>query len=128
MAWNTERTKLLLLATATREFSEKGFAGARIDRIARNAGVNKERIYQYFGNKVGLFDAALADLVPHDLDVPLEAAPVLPRCALSRESPAPDRAAAKPAQEGPAIPGSRMSHAAAPTGAPPGSQPQDRTR
>nr|ABL75146.1 hypothetical protein [Arthrobacter sp. JS443] len=73
MAWNTERTKLLLLAAATHEFSDKGFAGARVDRIAKNAGVNKERIYEYYGSKCGLFDAALADLFPHDLEVPLDA-------------------------------------------------------
>jgi AcrR family transcriptional regulator len=44
MAWDTERTKALLLAAATEEFSEKGLAGARVDRIAAAAGVNKERI------------------------------------------------------------------------------------
>jgi len=60
MAWNTERTKELLLAAATEEFSAKGLAGARVDRIAAAAGVNKERIYQYFGKKDELFDAVLA--------------------------------------------------------------------
>lgn len=60
MAWNTERTKELLLAAATAEFSAKGLAGARVDRIAAAAGVNKERIYQYFGKKDELFDAVLA--------------------------------------------------------------------
>jgi len=60
MAWNTERTKELLLAAATAEFSARGLAGARVDRIAAAAGVNKERIYQYFGKKDELFDAVLA--------------------------------------------------------------------
>lgn len=60
MAWNTERTRELLLAAATEEFSAKGLAGARVDRIAAAAGVNKERIYQYFGKKDELFDAVLA--------------------------------------------------------------------
>lgn len=59
MAWDTERTRSLLLDAATIEFSAKGFAGARIDRIATAAGVNKERIYPYFGGKLGLFDAVL---------------------------------------------------------------------
>lgn len=59
MAWDTERTRTLLLDAATAEFSERGYAGARIDRIATAAGVNKERIYPYFGGKLGLFDAVL---------------------------------------------------------------------
>ncbi|MEB4616110.1 TetR/AcrR family transcriptional regulator [Leucobacter sp. M11] len=59
MAWDTERTRTLLLDAATVEFSAHGFAGARIDRIATAAGVNKERIYPYFGGKLGLFDAVL---------------------------------------------------------------------
>jgi AcrR family transcriptional regulator len=59
MAWDTERTKRLLLDAATAEFAEHGLAGARVDRIAATAGVNKERIYQYFGKKDDLFAAVL---------------------------------------------------------------------
>ncbi|GAA1980738.1 TetR family transcriptional regulator [Kitasatospora viridis] len=55
MPWDTQRTKQLLLDAAVQEFAEFGPEGARVDRIARNAGVNKERIYQYFGNKEQLF-------------------------------------------------------------------------
>ncbi|WP_309107635.1 TetR family transcriptional regulator [Arthrobacter sp.] len=62
-----------LLQAATAEFSERGLAGARIDRIAAAAGVNKERIYQYFGKKDELFDAVLAtELVRVVAEVPLE--------------------------------------------------------
>jgi AcrR family transcriptional regulator len=60
MAWDTDRTKQLLLDAATLEFSRYGLAGARIDRIASTAGVNKERIYQYFGKKDELFGIVLA--------------------------------------------------------------------
>ncbi|WP_442544488.1 TetR/AcrR family transcriptional regulator [Arthrobacter sp. KN11-1C] len=60
MAWDTERTKRLLLEAATAEFCQFGLAGARVDRIAAAAGVNKERIYQYFGKKDLLFDAVIA--------------------------------------------------------------------
>lgn len=59
MAWDTERTKQLLLDAATEEFSAYGLAGARIDRIAASAGVNKERIYQYFGKKSTFFGIVL---------------------------------------------------------------------
>lgn len=59
MAWDTEGTKRRLLDAAVDEFAEHGPAGARVDRIAKSAGVNKERIYQYFGDKDGLFQAVL---------------------------------------------------------------------
>jgi len=72
MAWNTARTRELLLAAATGEFSAKGLAGARVDRIAAAAGVNKERIYQYFGKKDELFDAVLAaEMVRVMTEVPI---------------------------------------------------------
>jgi AcrR family transcriptional regulator len=72
MAWDTERTKQLLLDAATVEFSAHGLAGARIDRIAAAAGVNKERIYQYFGKKDELFGIVLA----RQLAVVMDAVPI----------------------------------------------------
>lgn len=54
-------TKALLLRAATEEFAEHGLAGARIDRIADRAGVNKRLIYVYFGDKDRLFDAVVDD-------------------------------------------------------------------
>ena len=72
MAWDTERTKRLLLDAATAEFSEHGLAGARIDRIAASAGVNKERIYQYFGNKEQLFGTVLSN----ELALIMDAVPI----------------------------------------------------
>src|SRR3982751_6572515 len=54
-------TKELLLRAATEEFAEYGLAGARIDRIADRAGVNKRLIYVYFGAKAALFAAVVAD-------------------------------------------------------------------
>ena len=48
-------TQSRIFRAATKEFAEKGFAGARIDTIATEAGVNKQRIYAYFGDKEGLF-------------------------------------------------------------------------
>ena len=68
MAWDTERTKRLLLDAATAEFAEHGLAGARIDRIASTAGVNKERIYQYFGKKDDLFAAVLGARLRASMD------------------------------------------------------------
>jgi AcrR family transcriptional regulator len=56
---NPERTRERILAAAVAEFAGKGFAGARVDRIARRAGVNKRMLYHYFGNKEALFHAIL---------------------------------------------------------------------
>src|SRR3989304_1481094 len=54
-----ERTRDRILASALREFANKGFAGARVDVIARRARINKRMLYHYFGNKEGLFREVL---------------------------------------------------------------------
>lgn len=59
VAWDTEGTRTRLLDAGVRQFAALGFAGARIDAIARDAGINKERVYRYFGDKQGLFAAVL---------------------------------------------------------------------
>jgi TetR/AcrR family transcriptional regulator len=48
-----------LLAAAMREFGEKGFAGARVEKITRDANANKQLVYHYFGNKEALFKSVL---------------------------------------------------------------------
>jgi AcrR family transcriptional regulator len=53
-----ESTRLLLEASAE-EFARHGVGGARIERIADRAEVNKASIYSYIGNKDDLFQAAL---------------------------------------------------------------------
>jgi len=60
---DAERTRGRILAAAAREFAAKGFDGARVDVIARRAGANKQLIYHYFGDKRGLFDAAVRDML-----------------------------------------------------------------
>jgi AcrR family transcriptional regulator len=54
-----ERTSASILAAAVTEFTEKGYAGARIDSIALKSGSNKRMIYHYFGDKDGLYLAVL---------------------------------------------------------------------
>jgi TetR/AcrR family transcriptional regulator len=54
-----DRTRGRILAAALAEFSAQGFAGARVDAIARRAKGNKRMIYHYFGNKENLFSAVL---------------------------------------------------------------------
>jgi len=52
-------TRQRILDAALREFSASGFAGARMDRIATAASVNKALIYYYFDSKENLYAAVL---------------------------------------------------------------------
>ncbi|MGD0476288.1 MAG: TetR/AcrR family transcriptional regulator [Candidatus Velthaea sp.] len=49
-----------LLEVARKLFYESGFTGTSIDAVARAARVSPKTIYARFGNKEGLFDAALS--------------------------------------------------------------------
>jgi AcrR family transcriptional regulator len=51
-----------LLAAAAREFAARGFDGAKVDRIAALARVNKAMLYYHFTNKAALYRAILIDL------------------------------------------------------------------
>jgi len=52
-----------ILDAALKVFSEKGFAGARMDDIARRAGVTKGTIYLYFENKEAVFKTLVRDSI-----------------------------------------------------------------
>jgi len=54
-----ELTRGRILAAALKEFAARGFAGARVNAIARRAAVNKRMLYHYFGDKEKLFRAVL---------------------------------------------------------------------
>jgi AcrR family transcriptional regulator len=56
---NPQQTQQRILEAALEEFSAKGFAGARVDVIARRARINKRMLYHYFGDKEGLFREVL---------------------------------------------------------------------
>jgi AcrR family transcriptional regulator len=58
-ARDSEATKERILAAALHEFAAKGIAGARVDAIAKRAGVNKAMLYYYFESKEGLFREVL---------------------------------------------------------------------
>jgi AcrR family transcriptional regulator len=64
-ARDPERTRRRILDAATEEFARYGLGGARVDRIAQRAGVNKRMLYYYFGDKEGLFLAALEGRYAH---------------------------------------------------------------
>jgi AcrR family transcriptional regulator len=56
---NPERSRERILDAAFAEFAAHGFAGARVDRIAKRAALNKRMLYHYFGDKEGLFREVL---------------------------------------------------------------------
>jgi AcrR family transcriptional regulator len=58
-ARNPQQTQQRILEAALQEFAAKGFAGARVDVIARRARINKRMLYHYFGDKEGLFREVL---------------------------------------------------------------------
>jgi len=48
-----------ILESATAEFADKGYAGARMDEIARQAKINKAMIYYHIGDKEALYNTVL---------------------------------------------------------------------
>ncbi|MFL6124280.1 TetR/AcrR family transcriptional regulator [Actinophytocola sp.] len=52
---DAERTRAEIIEVATREFADKGYAGARVDEIAAKMSTTKRMIYYYFGNKEQLY-------------------------------------------------------------------------
>ena len=55
-------TEKRILDAAAAIFSEEGFAGARMDAIAKRASVNKATIYYHIGNKEALYSRVLHDV------------------------------------------------------------------
>ncbi len=56
---DAERTRADILAVATSEFADRGYAGARINEIADKTSTTKRMIYYYFGGKEQLYVAVL---------------------------------------------------------------------
>jgi AcrR family transcriptional regulator len=57
-----------ICAAALGVFAEKGFAAAKLDEIARRAGVSKGTLYLYFKDKEQLFRAVVRDTVVPNVD------------------------------------------------------------
>ncbi|MFJ3667457.1 TetR family transcriptional regulator [Streptomyces sp. NPDC090106] len=58
-----------VITAATAEFARHGIAGARIERIAKEARTSKERLYAYFRSKEDLY----ATVVAHEMTLVAEA-------------------------------------------------------
>jgi len=52
-----------IIAAALALFSEKGFAGARMEAIAARAGISKGTLYLYFATKEEMFRAVVREVV-----------------------------------------------------------------
>ena len=59
MPRDADATRSRILTAAIDEFSARGLAGGRVDRIAAAADANKRAIYDYYGSKEQLFDVAV---------------------------------------------------------------------
>lgn len=55
-------TSRRIIEAATAEFAERGYEGARVDRIIASAGCNMRMIYHYFESKEGLYAAVLESI------------------------------------------------------------------
>ena len=58
---NPERSRERLLDAALGEFADHGYAGARVEAIARRAGLNKQLISHHFGGKRGLYESVMRE-------------------------------------------------------------------
>ena len=76
---NPQATRNKLLLAARREFADSGLAGARVDEITARAGVNKQLVYHYFGDKDALYLAVLEwvyeEIRDHERKLNLEGLP-----------------------------------------------------
>jgi AcrR family transcriptional regulator len=77
------QTRRRVLDAATIEFAAHGIAGARVDRIAAAADVNKAQMYAYYKSKDGLFDAVFTEHLDQILDAIPVTATDLPAYAAS---------------------------------------------
>ena len=57
-----EETRALLLATARKVFSERGYADTSMDELTAQAGLTRGALYHHFGDKKGLLLAVVAQI------------------------------------------------------------------
>src|SRR5262245_57059327 len=57
--YDAQRTREAILNAAEAVFAEHGFDGASVDAIAQRSSYNKSLVFQYFGDKLGLYAEVL---------------------------------------------------------------------
>lgn len=73
-----------IVAAALKIFAEKGFAGARMEAIAAEAGLSKGAVYLYFPTKEDVFRAVVEQAVAPNIEA-------IGKMVLATEMPFPDR-------------------------------------
>lgn len=74
---DADRTRLLRESAAD-VFLRDGYAAARMDEVARGAGMSKRTLYQHYPSKAALFEAVMEDcLAPCVMDMAMEHHPDL---------------------------------------------------
>ncbi|WP_369656721.1 TetR family transcriptional regulator [Variovorax sp. V213] len=83
---DADRSRKAILEAARKEFSVHGLGGARLERIAVEAGVHKRLVYYYFQDKDGLFSAVLESVYEEirDAQLYLDLKGMAPLAALRR--------------------------------------------
>lgn len=64
----SETTADTILEAASEVFAEKGYDGARVDELARAAGVNKATLYYQIGDKEALYHAVITRVLQRTAD------------------------------------------------------------
>ncbi|QMV61008.1 TetR family transcriptional regulator [Pseudomonas berkeleyensis] len=67
-----EETRTLLLATARKVFTERGYADTSMDDLTAQAGLTRGALYHHFGDKKGLL-AAVVQQIDAEMDARLQA-------------------------------------------------------
>lgn len=65
--WRTGQQSKQRMVEVAREHFKQGYEQATVRRIAADAGVDVAMVYYFFGNKEGLFTAAVIDIPEHPL-------------------------------------------------------------
>jgi len=60
---DAEASKALIVSSAIQLFSQKGYAAASMDELAKMCGLNKAMVFYYFKNKKGLYEAVMAQVL-----------------------------------------------------------------
>lgn len=63
-----ENTAETILDAASEVFAEKGYEGARVEELARAAGVNKATLYYQIGDKEALYHAVITRVLARTAD------------------------------------------------------------